>query len=159
MDKIAKRRLGLLGVGILSIGLIWGVAKGCGSSEPEPLPQALEKRLEKIEKIVTANQDYKAQLDYVLNNLHKHPEAADRLVCEGMEFLDRNGIPYSEEAREKIFNYFFVRAEKNPELVDFLGPNAQAYARKKWFKETTKDVAKGMYNAVKEGTKIITGGE
>jgi hypothetical protein len=158
-DSKKKRALTYVGAGVLSIAALVGITKGCSCSpsEEQRSKAAVEERLENIEKLLSQKHDFNAQLDYVINNMHRHPGAADKMAREGLTELDRQGMPYSEQLREQVFNKVYVQAEKNPEMIDLFGPNAQAYARKKWFKQTATDAARSVYGAAKEGVKIISG--
>jgi hypothetical protein len=75
--------------------------------------------------------DYPKLADIVISGLESHPEYADRFIFSGIEALAKTGSHPDANTYILMFNVIKDKTEEKPEILDYLGENAQAYMEKK----------------------------
>lgn len=145
--RLRRTLLVLLGAAVLYFG-----GRSClsGSTAKEG---ELEKRV-KVEQ--TEFEEYYSKVNDVLDGLPEHKEYANVLLETGLVIAGK-GNSYSDGNRRKMWEFAVKQLEKNPELTDYLGPNAKQYMKRKAINQSANKVIDNVYDGIKEGVKIIKG--
>lgn len=130
-------------IGVAALGIAAAANQGL-FNEPKEIPQEtrIEYNIQKIELDLLKNpngpytknwidDNYDIMVQVVEKYLYEHPEYANPLIRAGMESLNQSGSEIEEQSFTLMYGEMSKKVEENPEILDFLGENAQDYMREK----------------------------
>jgi hypothetical protein len=99
--------------------------------------------------IVSEKDEDTHALDDILDDMRMyiddHPDSANIFLAEGLESV--SDIKISKQNYMRMFSYIKEKAEEKPEIVDYLGPNAQKYMQEKAFEGALDKIDNAFYSA------------